>query len=95
MKKTWYSVLATAVIFLVSCYEVNEEITLNEKGSGTYVTKMDMSALIQMMQTMVGEEEIEKSGLNRPIDTTILLREVMDSAKDVPEDQKNYLARAP
>ncbi len=46
--------------FFVSCYEVNEDIEINADGSGTYVTKMDMSTLIDMMQTYAGEEELQK-----------------------------------
>jgi hypothetical protein len=78
-------------VIIAGCYEVNEEITLDENGRGTYVTKMDMSALMQMMQSMAGEEEIAKSGLNKPIDTVINLKSIMDTAKDVTEEQRRLL----
>ncbi|HUP14302.1 MAG TPA: hypothetical protein VM187_18900, partial [Niastella sp.] len=70
MKKYFKYVLTVAIsIFFVSCYEVNEDIEINADGSGTYVTKMDMSALIDMMQTFAGEEELQKGGLDRVLDT--------------------------
>lgn len=92
MKKFWYGVLTVCIVFFVSCYEVNEEIVINDNGSGTYATNMDMSALVQMIQSMAGEEELAKNGLNRAIDTLINLRDVMDSAKDLTADQKRLYA---
>jgi len=92
MKKFWYGVLTVCIVFIVSCYEVNEEIVINENGSGTYVTNIDMSALVQMMQTMAGEEELSKNGLDRAIDTLINMKDVMDSAKDLSADQKRLYA---
>lgn len=91
MKKYWISVIAILVLF-VSCYEINEEIVLNSNGSGTYVTKMDMSALIQMMQTMAGEEELSKSGLDRAIDTLVHLKDVVDTAKNISAEEKRLYA---
>jgi hypothetical protein len=88
MKKLRYGLLALIMFCLAGCYEVNEEITIDDKGSGTYLTKMDMSALLQMMQTMAGEEEMTKNGLDRPIDTTIYMKDVLDSAKNATPDQK-------
>lgn len=88
MKKFWTGVVVVFVLIFAGCYEINEEITINQNGSGTYVTKMDMSALLQMMQSMASEEEIQKSGLNRVIDTVINLKSVLDTAKDVTAEQK-------
>jgi hypothetical protein len=92
MKKYFKYVLTVAIsIFFVSCYEVNEEIEIKADGSGTYVTKMDMSQLIEMMQTFAGEEELKKDGLDRVMDTTILFKSLLDSAKDVTPEQKALL----
>jgi len=92
MKKYFKYVLAVAIsIFFVSCYEVNEEIDINADGSGTYVTKMDMSALIDMMQTFAGEEELKKDGLDKIYDTTILFKDMLDSAKDMTAEQKTLM----
>ncbi len=88
MVKLRYIIVAFFIFFAAACYEVNEEIVINENGSGTYVTKMDMSALIQMMQNMAGEEELTKNGLDRAIDTTISLKSILDSANDATAEQK-------
>jgi len=91
-KKFFKYVLTVAIsIFFVSCYEVNEEIEIKADGSGTFVTKMDMSPLIDMMQTFAGEEELKKDGLDKVIDTTIYMKNMLDSAKDVTAEQKELM----
>jgi hypothetical protein len=92
MKPLRYVLVLVFLGFLASCYEVNEEIVINEDGTGTYVTKMDMSQLIEMMQSFAGEEELSKEGLDRPIDTTIRMKDMLDSAKDVTPEQKALMA---
>lgn len=91
MKYLKYVLSVALCVCLAGCYEMNEEIEINADGSGTYVTKMDMSAMIDMMQTFAGEEEMTKEGLDRAIDTTILMKDVVDSAKDMPAEQKEVL----
>jgi hypothetical protein len=88
MNRLRYCVVALLLCCLAGCYEVNEEITIDDKGAGTYLTKMDMSALLQMMQTMTSEEEMTKNGLDRAIDTTISLKTVLDSSQTATADQK-------
>src|SRR5688500_20410257 len=53
---------------------------------------MDMSALIQMMQTMAGEDELAKNGLDRAIDRVIRMKDVMDTAKNPTADDKRLYA---
>jgi hypothetical protein len=92
MKKYFKYVLTVAIsIFFVSCYEVNEDIEINADGTGTYVTKMDMGALIDMMQTYAGEEELQKEGLDKVVDTTVLFKSLLDSAKDATAEQKELM----
>lgn len=92
MKFLRYTLVLVLLGFLVSCYEVNEEIVVNEDGSGTYVTKMDMGQLLELMQSFAGEEELSKDGLDRSIDTTIRMKDMLDSSKDVTPEQKALLA---
>jgi len=41
-----------ALVLFSGCYEMTEDIVINENGTGTYTAKMDMSALLQMVQSM-------------------------------------------
>lgn len=92
MKCLRYILVLVLFGFLASCYEVNEEIVINEDGSGTYLTKMDMGQLLEMMQSVAGEEELGKEGLDKAIDTVIRLKDMLDSAKDVTPEQKALMA---
>lgn len=91
MRYLRYWVLIVIAIVAAACYEVNEEIAIGKDGSGTYVTKMDMSALVQMMQSMASADELAKNGLDRVIDTSIAMKDLLDSAKDATPEQKRLL----
>ncbi len=93
MKKKFFKYVLTVAIcvFFVSCYEVNEEIEIKADGTGTYVQKMDMGQLIDMMQTFAGEEELKKEGLDRVVDTTIYWKSMVDTAKEISAEQKELL----
>jgi hypothetical protein len=52
---------------------------------------MDMGQMLEMIQSMAGEEELEKEGLDKAIDTTIFMKNIMDSAKDVTAEQKQLM----
>lgn len=93
MKNKFFKYVLTVAIcvFFVSCYEVNEEIEIKADGSGTYVTKMDMGQMIDLMQTFAGDEEIKKDGLDKVYDTTILFKNLLDSAKDMTTEQKELM----
>ena len=80
--------LISTIICFVGCYEVNEEITINADGSGVHNTKMDMGQMLEMIQSMAGEEELAKEGLDKVLDTTILMKSVMDSAKELSAEQR-------
>lgn len=79
-------------LLLLGCYEVNEEIVVNENGSGTYVTKMDMGQLIELMQTY-GGDEMAQEGLDKVIDTVISMKSITDSATDITPEQKQLLSQ--
>ncbi len=83
------AVLTTIFLFLLlGCYEVNEEVVINSNGSGTYQMKMDMGGLLEMIQMMASEDELKKEELNRAIDTTILFKDVLDSANNLTAQEK-------
>jgi hypothetical protein len=91
MRYLKYALTVVVLCCLVSCYEVNEEIQINADGSGSYVTRMDMGQLIAMMQTFAGEEELAKEGMDRVVDTTIMMKTVLDSTKDATAEQKELM----
>src|SRR6476661_5770287 len=86
MKKFLFAILTS--FFLVACYDVNEEILIKENGSGHYTSKIDMSGLLEMMQNFSSEADLAKEGLDRPMDTVIMLRTMIDSMKPLSADEK-------
>jgi hypothetical protein len=50
-----------------------------------------MGQLIDMMQTFAGEEELKKDGLEKIYDTTVLFKDMLDSAKDMTAEQKELM----
>lgn len=76
---------------LVSCMDTREELEIKKDGSGTLVMKTDMSKLVEMMKGFAGDSDIQKQGLDRPFDTTMLLKSYIDTAQGVPEDKKAVL----
>ena len=91
MRKMRFVFVTIFALLFISCYEVNEEIVINENGSGTYVTKMDMGQLLEMMQSMGGEEELTKEGLDKPIDTTIFMKDLVDTSTKATPEQKELV----
>lgn len=91
MKKLKWLTLSFTFLFLLGCYEVNEEIVVSENGSGTFSSKMDMGQLIEMMQSF-GGEEMNQEGLDRVIDTVISMKSFTDSATEITPAQKALLS---
>ena len=54
-----------AIMCFVGCYEVNEEITINQDGTGTHNTKMDMGQMLEMIQSMAGGRRTRKRRLRQ------------------------------
>ncbi len=81
--------VATLFLFLLpGCYEVNEEVSISNNGSGTYQMKMDMGGLLEMIQMMAAEDDLKKEEMNRAIDTTILFKDVIDSINNLTAQEK-------
>ncbi|HEY0678789.1 MAG TPA: hypothetical protein VGD17_10920 [Chitinophagaceae bacterium] len=79
--------VAVGCVFFASCLEINEEVNINENGSGQLSSSLDMSQLIDMMQAMGGEEFEKKK--DEKIDSVIYLKDIVDTAKNMTQEQKD------
>ena len=52
MKKLIYTCVTTIALALAGCFDIKDEIFLEEKGSGTFQTTMDMSGMKDMMDML-------------------------------------------
>lgn len=77
--------------FLISCYEVNEDIVINENGSGVYESRVDLSQLIDLIQSFAGQEELTKNGLDKAIDTVVSMKSILDSADEATRKEKAWM----
>jgi|GEM_PF-889984 len=56
MKKILYTLSSLVIMSLAGCFNITDEITLEDKGSGTFQTTIDMSGMkdmINMLKTMM------------------------------------------
>jgi len=84
--------LPMAFLFcLASCVEINEDIDIKKDGSGEYSMNMDMSKLLDMMQSTIGKEELEKQLPEKKMDTSILMKTLVDTSTSISADKKALL----
>jgi len=84
--------LPIAFLFcLTGCIEINEQIDIKSNGSGQWVTRMDMSQLLDMMQTYMGKEEMDKQLPSRKMDTTISFKTFVDTSTTLSPEKKALL----
>lgn len=90
--------LAVAVTTLTSCLDTVEEFTIAADGSGTYHSTMDISGMMEMMETMAA---MDNSGNNdfkkiseKDIDSTMKLAPFVDTASDLTAEQKRLFRDA-
>jgi hypothetical protein len=72
------------------CLDINESVDIRDDGSGQLTMDMDMSQMIDILQTYMGKEELEKKGMAK-MDTTILLKDIVDTSSKLSEDKKAIL----
>ena len=91
MKHVRLLLLLLLPLALFSCTDTREELEIKNNGSGTLVMKSDFSKVLEIMKGFAGENDLAKDGLDRPFDTTMLMKDYIDTAKNVPADQKELL----
>jgi len=76
------------MVLLSGCFEINEEIDIKPQGNGEFSIHTDMSKLIEAMQSYLGKDEMTKQMPEKNLDTTIMMRTLMDTAKDISAENK-------
>jgi|KBSMisStandDraft_5_1062788.scaffolds.fasta_scaffold25751_2 hypothetical protein len=88
MKKLKFFFTIACIFFLAGCFEINEDIDLKADGSGVYSVHTDMSQLIQVMQTYLGKDEMDKQMPSKNIDTTVMMKGLVDTATNISAEDK-------
>jgi hypothetical protein len=76
---------------LASCFDIDEEIDINKNGSGEWKMNIDMSQLVDIMQTYMGKEELDKQLPQKKMDTTLYLKDLIDTVTSITPDKKALL----
>ena len=84
-------ILPLALAFgFAGCLDIDEKIDMKKDGSGTVTMDMDMSQMVEMLQTYMGKDELAKKGLSK-MDTTIYLKDIIDTVSTISADKKALL----
>jgi len=89
--------IRTLLLFLLplafaSCMDTHEDLEIKKNGSGTLEIKTDLSKMLELVKNFGGDNsELSKQGLDKAIDTTMLMKDYIDTAKDVPAEKKELL----
>ncbi|HEY4109801.1 MAG TPA: hypothetical protein VGM48_12360 [Puia sp.] len=81
--------LALAFCF-TGCLDIDEQVVINKDGSGQLTEDMDMSQMIDILQTYMGKEEMAKKGI-QTMDTTVYLKDVVDTSTTLSAEKKALL----
>ncbi len=84
-------ILTVAIAFcFAGCLDINEKLDVKKDGSGQLTMDMDMSQMVEMLQTYMGKDELAKKGMDK-MDTTILLKDVVDTLSSLSAEKKTLL----
>jgi hypothetical protein len=91
MKKICGLLVIAALLILSGCFDTVQESTINEDGSGVYVSTMDMGKLLGMIKMIAGDKKEMKDMDKMKKDTTIYLKDVKDSIKNLSDAEKKLM----
>lgn len=88
-----YKLLLSCLIavFFTACIQIEEEVELKEDGSGRMAMKTDMGQLFELLKGFASEEDLMKDKLEKALDTTILMKDMVDTIQDMDPQYKSLL----
>lgn len=90
MKFLKFLLPAVLTLGFAGCLDITESVDVRNDGSGQLTMDIDMSQMIDMLQTYMGKDEMAQKGMAK-MDTTILLKDIVDTAGALSEDKKAIL----
>lgn len=91
MKKYKLLLAALIAVCFTACIQIDEEVDIKNDGSGQMKVHTDMGKLFEMLKSFASEEDLAKEGINKAMDTTILMKDIVDTAKEVSAENKALL----
>jgi hypothetical protein len=85
-------ILPLSLVFcFAGCLDIDEKIDVKKDGSGQLVMDMDMSQMVEMLQTYIGKDELAKKGMEK-MDTTIRMKDIVDTISSISPEKKALLS---
>ena len=82
-------ILCLVLVFsLAGCFEIEEKVDIKQNGTGELTVNTDMSQMLGMMESMMGKEEMEKQLPRKSVDTTVLMKDFIDTSKSMSAENK-------
>jgi hypothetical protein len=92
MMKILKCILPVLMAFcFTGCLDVYENIDIKPDGSGQFTMDMDMSQMVELLQTSMSKDDLAKKGLEK-MDTTILLKDIVDTVSTLSPEKKRLLS---
>lgn len=93
MKKISWLVGVLSLFIFSGCFDIVEEITVNDNGSGIYTNTMDMGKILSLAKTFAGDNEKMKDFDKMKMDTLVNLKDIKDSVANLTEAEKKILEK--
>jgi hypothetical protein len=90
MKILKFLLPALLAFCFTGCLDIYENVNVKGDGSGTLAIDMDMSQMIEMLQTYMTKDDLAKKGMDK-MDTTILMKDIMDTVSTLSPEKKALL----
>ncbi|HVU57488.1 MAG TPA: hypothetical protein VHD83_20635 [Puia sp.] len=90
MKIFKYLLPLSFACLMMGCLDINENVEIKKDGSGTMAVDMDLSQMVEMLQTYMGKEELAKKGMEK-MDTTIQMKDIVDTVQSLSAEKKALL----
>lgn len=91
MKKFFGLLLVAGLFSLTGCLEIVRTISINENGTGTFDTKIDMGEIFDMVRSMGQEQQLEEAR-SKQIDTLVLLKDLAEKGPQLTNEEKQLLS---
>ncbi|HVW63212.1 MAG TPA: hypothetical protein VHC48_24340 [Puia sp.] len=90
MKFLKYLFPLSFIVLLAGCLDIDEKVNIKKDGSGQMAMDMDMSQMVEMLQTYMGKEELARKGMDK-MDTTLFMKDLVDTVKSLSPEKKAAL----
>jgi hypothetical protein len=88
MKRLKGVVCLIFIFSFVGCFEIEEKVDIKSNGTGELTVNTDMSQVLSMMESMLGKEEMDKQLPRKSVDTTVMMKDFVDTSKNISAENK-------